>query len=206
MEHRYPPLPSLAELGIETPPAPPGKRRSGADLPKLKRFRFQLLADYVRQHFAPCRVADIAGGKGLFAHLLGQEKGWQATVIDPHVQPLPDKYTDLHTGRRVRIPPGTTVSRIEAPFRPELTHDFDLLVALHAHGCNLSILEGAAEYRKAFVLLPCCVIDEPAAPPQGLHWIRWLAGVAADRGFSPRFFVLNFKGQNIGFSAAAPRS
>src|SRR5436190_11074578 len=104
--HRYPPPPSAAELGIKEPTHRPGQLRTGDDLPKLKRFRFQLLADHVTRVVAPCRVADIGGGKGLLAYLL-MNAGYQATVIDPQRQSLPDKYKDLVTGRQVRIPPGS---------------------------------------------------------------------------------------------------
>jgi hypothetical protein len=71
MPHRYPPPPSLEELGL-TPPGRAGRRRSGDDLPKMKKFRFQLLAAWITGHFPPCVVADVGGGKGLLAHLLGQ--------------------------------------------------------------------------------------------------------------------------------------
>ena len=44
MPHRYPPPPTPEELGLHLPGPGPGRRRSGDDLPKLKRFRSQLLA------------------------------------------------------------------------------------------------------------------------------------------------------------------
>ncbi|HEV2893250.1 MAG TPA: hypothetical protein VG411_05835 [Actinomycetota bacterium] len=96
MTHRYPPPPSLEELGLARPGAA-GRRRSGDDLPKMKKFRFQLLADWIAGRFPPCTVADVGGGKGLLTHLLGQA-GFQAEVVDPVDQPLPPRYRDLASG------------------------------------------------------------------------------------------------------------
>ena len=61
-----------------------------------------------------------------------------------------------------------------------------ILEAAKAHGCN-------------FVLLPCCVIDEPATPPRDVHWLPWLSDQASEMGFRVDHFRLNFKGQSIGF-------
>src|SRR5512140_152853 len=83
-----------------------------------KQFRSQLLHAWMVAHLAPCRVADIGGGKGLLSYLL-QESGWEATVIDPERQALPAKYTDLE-GRTVRVPPSATVPYRAEAFRPEL--------------------------------------------------------------------------------------
>jgi len=70
-----------------------GSQRSG-ELRKMKKFRFQLLHRWLIEHFAPCRAADVAGGKGLLAYLL-QQSGWDAVVVDPVNQALPDKYKDI---------------------------------------------------------------------------------------------------------------
>ncbi len=166
----------------------------------LKRFRFQLLAEHLMRTFPPCRVADIGGGKGLLSYLLAKA-GWEGVVIDPHPQRLPRKFKDLATGRQVRIPPDAAVPHLSTPFTAQMAGDVDLLVGLHAHGCNISIIDAAAQSGKAFCLVPCCVIDEPDKPPPELHWLRWLANYAEACGFSPTFFQLNFKGQNIGFCA-----
>ena len=186
--HRYPPPPDPAELGIAAPRRAPGRVRS------------QLLAEYLGRTFPPCRVADIGGGKGLLAYLLAKA-GWEATVVDPDHQRLPHKFKDLATGRQILIPPDAAVPHLSAPFTAEMAGDVDLLVGMHAHGCNIRIIDAAAQSGRAFCLLPCCVIDEPHKPPPALHWLRWLADYAEACGFSPTFFQLNFKGQNIGFYA-----
>jgi hypothetical protein len=166
-------------------------------LPRMKKFRFQLLHQWLIGNFAPCRAADIGGGKGLLAHLLIQS-GWRATVIDPVAQGLPDKYKDIVRGTRVKIDPAARVPNIPAEFDPRHAKGFDLLIGMHAHGCNVKIIEAAAEYGCAFVLFPCCVIDEPFYPPLGVHWLESLANYAVQHGHTIRPFRLNFKGQNIG--------
>jgi hypothetical protein len=167
------------------------------ELRKMKKFRFQLLHRWLTEHLPPCRVADIAGGKGLLAHLL-QQSGWPATVIDPTYQPLPDKYKDIATGQRVRLNGAEQVRHIARPFTRDMGQQFDLLVGMHAHGCNIAIIEAAASYGCGFVLFPCCVIDEPLIPPPGVHWLESLADYAVQKGVAVAPFRLNFKGQNIG--------
>ena len=166
-------------------------------LPRLKRFRFQLLHQWLIQTFRPCRAADIGGGKGLLGYLL-QESGWQATVVDPHEQGLPDKYKDILSERRIKVPPQASVPQRVQPFESELGAEFDLLIGLHAHGCNVKIIDAAARYGCGFVLFPCCVIDEPLTPLPGVHWLESLAGYAVQQGLSIQTVRLNFKGQNIG--------
>ena len=172
---------------------PEGKR----ELVRMKKFRFQLLHEWIVQHIAPCRAADIGGGKGLMAYLLALG-GWQATVIDPVYQALPTRYKDLTTDRQVHIDPSATVPRLDHVFAPEMARDFDLLIALHAHGCNIMLIDAAAAYRRQVILLPCCIIAEPLTPVAGVHWLQCVADYAKSRGFAVEPFRLNFKGQNIG--------
>jgi hypothetical protein len=173
------------------------------ELPKMKKFRFQLLHRWMLEHIASCRVADIGGGKGLLAYLL-QQSGWQATVIDPLHQELPKKYKDLVIGKQIRIADTEHVPRLNRAFEPRLAQDFDLLVALHAHGCNIRIIDAAAKFGRRFIVLPCCIIHEPVYPPVGTHWLQCIADYATSRGFTVEPFRLNFKGQNIGLYARCP--
>lgn len=172
---------------------PEGKR----ELVRMKKFRFQLLHAWIVARMAPCRVADIGGGKGLLAYLLGQS-GWQGTVIDPVQQGLPTKYKDLATDRQIHIDPSATVPRLDNMFAAEMARDFDLLLALHAHGCNIMLIDAAATYHRQVIVLPCCIIDEPLIPAAGVHWLQCVADYAKSRGFTVEPFRLNFKGQNIG--------
>ena len=166
--------------------------------PRMKKFRFQLLHQWLVSHFEPCRMADVGGGKGLLAWML-QNSGWQTTVIDPTYQALPEKYKDIALNRRVLIPEDASVPHLTAPFEIKQARDFDLLVGMHAHGCNVKIIHAALEYGGSFVLLPCCIIDEPLIPEPGVHWLECLAQYAISRGLQLRPFRLNFSGQNIGF-------
>ncbi len=167
------------------------------DLPKMKKFRFQLLHRWMVAELAPCRVADVGGGKGLLAYLF-QQSGWAATVIDPIPQALPDKYKDMATSKQVRIPPTDSVPRIDRPFSPAMAENFDVLVAMHAHGCNIQLIDAAAHYGRSVILLPCCIIQEPIIPPPDIHWIQCVVDYALQQAFTVKAFRLNFKGQSIG--------
>ena len=164
---------------------------------RMKKFRFQLLHQWLAQNFEPCKVADIGGGKGLLAYLLSKD-GWNVTVIDPVKQPLPEKYKDIRTGARVKIKDDEKIPHLQAEFEPQQADDFALLIGMHAHGCNVKIIDAAVEYGCAFVIFPCCVIDEPFYPPLGVHWLESLADYALLKGKVIHPFRLNFKGQNIG--------
>lgn len=176
-----------------------------AHAPRMKKFRFQLLHHWLTHNFAPCAAADIGGGKGLLAYLLNLD-GWAATVIDPIGQALPTKYKDLTTGTRVKIDPAATVPHLDAEFVPEQAVGFDLLIGLHAHGCNAAIIDAAADYGCGFVIFPCCVIGEPFYPPLGVHWLESLADYAIRQGHTLQPFRLNFKGQNIGLYSRGRRT
>lgn len=185
----------VAANGLPSPVALEMHR--GGELRKMKKFRFQLLHRWLVEHLEPCRVADIGGGKGLLAYLL-QRSGWAATVIDPVNQALPDKYKDIATSQRVRIAPVERVRRIDRTFKKELGAQFDLLLGMHAHGCNATIIDTAAEWGCGFILFPCCVIDEPFYPRLGVQWLESVADYAIRQGHPIYPFRLNFKGQNIG--------
>lgn len=173
--------------------------QESGEILRMKKFRFQLLHLWLTQNYPPCKVADIGGGKGFLAYLL-QRSGWDATVIDPVYQCLPEKYKDLTLNQRIKIPSTARVPRLTQEFEPHLAKHFDLLVGMHAHACNVKIIDAAREHHCGFVLLPCCIIDEPLSPPPGEHWLECLAGYAIQKGFAIRPFRLNFRGQNIGFS------
>jgi len=167
------------------------------ELPKMKKFRFQLMHEWIMQRQPPGRAADVGGGKGLLAYLL-QQSGWEATVIDPVNQALPPKYKDLTLNRRVKIAPDETVSHFTREFAPEMADQFDLLVSMHAHGCNIQLIDVAATTRKNVILLPCCIIQEPLLPEPGQHWLACLVDYALAKNLVVEPFRLNFRGQNIG--------
>ena len=80
-----------------------------------------------------------------------------------------------------------------------MAKDFDLFIGLHAHGSNMKIIEAAAEYKKDFILMPCCVIDEPITPQPNINWFDSLEEYANKLGLKTERFELNFRGQNKGF-------
>ncbi|MDM8532585.1 hypothetical protein QUF63_15555 [Anaerolineales bacterium HSG25] len=174
------------------------------ELRKMKKFRFQLLHRWLVERFEPCRVADIAGGKGLLAYLL-QRSGWHSAVIDPVNQALPHKYKDISTGKRVKLSPTDRVHRIDREFATSMAYRFDLLIGMHAHACNAMIIDIASELECGFVLFPCCVIDEPFYPPLGVQWLESVASYAIYKGHVVYPFRLNFKGQNIGLCSIGKR-
>lgn len=174
------------------------------ELRKMKKFRFQLLHRWLVERFEPCRAADIAGGKGLLAYLL-QQSGWDTAVIDPLYQPLPEKYKDISSRQRVKIAANMGVSHLGQPFVKAMGEQFDLLIGMHAHGCNMAIIEAAAEFGCGFILFPCCVIGEPFIPPVGVDWLEYVADFAVGKGLAVIPFRLNFKGQNIGLYGAGNR-
>lgn len=161
-----------------------------------KKFRFQLLAQWLVENHKACRVADIGGGKGLLSYLLLQQ-GWDSTVIDPFYQLLPYKYKDLETGSRkiLTIDQMSSIHRITEPFEIEMAKDFDLLIGLHAHGCNMKIIQAAKKYNIEFVLLPCCVVDEPIEKQSGINWLNSLVEYGESMGFTMKTAKINFAGQ-----------
>jgi hypothetical protein len=98
----------------------------------------------------------------------------------------------------MRITASESVPHISQPFLTDMGESFDLLVGMHAHGCNTAVIDAAARYGCGFVLFPCCVIDEPLIPPPGVEWVESLTSYALAQNLSVTPFRLNFKGQNIG--------
>ncbi len=160
-------------------------------------FRFQVFHQWLVDHYPPCQVADIGGGKGLLSFLLNQS-GFHSTVIDPVWQPLEWKYKDITTGKRVKLSPNelNSVHHVQTAFSAEISKNYDLLVGLHAHGSNMYILEAAAKYHKNFAILPCCVIDEPIVKKPGVNWFNSLVEYARKLGLNPQIDTLNFVGQS----------
>ena len=162
------------------------------------KFRFQLLQIWLTQKYKPTRVLDVGGGKGLLSLLLNKN-GWQATVVDPAITDYLTKYKDIKTGKRVLLKDNEieNFKRITGVFDPVMAKDFDLLIGLHAHGSNLQIIDACKKYGKDFLLLPCCVIDEPLIKRPDVDWMESLIDYAKGKGFEVKRDELNFKGQNV---------
>jgi len=162
------------------------------------KFRFQLLQMWLTDRYKPAKVLDVGGGKGLLSFLLNKN-GWNATVVDPAITDYLTKYKDITSGKRILLTDDQIESspRIVGIFKEEMAKDFDLLIGLHAHGSNLQIINAAKKYNKDFLLLPCCVIDEPLIKKPNINWFESLIEYAKDKGFDVKKDTLNFKGQNI---------
>lgn len=162
------------------------------------KFRFQLLQMWLTQKYKPAKVLDVGGGKGLLSFLLNKN-GWEATVVDPAVTDYLTKYKDIETGKRAVLNDNEIESfhRINGVFKEEIAKDFDILIGLHAHGSNLQIINACKKYNKDFLLLPCCVIDEPLDKKPGINWLESLIDYAKEKGFEVKKDELNFKGQNV---------
>ncbi|MEA2104233.1 MAG: hypothetical protein U9P79_06295, partial [Candidatus Cloacimonadota bacterium] len=129
-----------------------------------------------------------------------QKNNFESVVIDPYNQPLPSKYKDLQ-GNKHKIFEEETVNRISKTFEIDMAKYYDLLIGLHAHGSNMKIIEASAKYKTGFILLPCCVIDEPIEKKSDIDWFESLEEYSQQLGHKTERFELNFKGQNVGFYA-----
>lgn len=161
------------------------------------KFRFQLLAKWLTDKYPPQISADVGGSRGLLAYLLNLN-GWKCTVIDP-ANPSPiNKFKNIETGKRILVAKNeaTKIPRRLRNFESEMAKDYDLLIGLHAHGCNLKIIDGCKKYGKKFVLLPCCVIHEPIVIKSNINWFDSLVEYGQSQGFDIKTDTINFKGQN----------
>jgi len=172
-----------------------GKTKQQRKPRKMKKFRSQILSEWLIQTYEPCKVADIGGGKGLVSYLLNKA-GWQSTVIDPEHQELPLKYTDLNK-KKNKIDPNESVPHITKPFLPDMAKDYDLLIGLHAHGVMMYILDSAYKFQKDFMIFPCCVIDEPILKKRDVNWRESLYEKAINMGVPAKKIQFNFMGKNI---------
>lgn len=163
-----------------------------------KRFRFQLLENWLTNKYEPVKVLDVGGGKGLLSFLLNKN-GWQSTVVDPvNENVYLTKYKDINSGKRILISKKDVMNipRIQGTFEKKMVKNFDLIIGMHAHGSNLAIIEASKKYGKDFLLLPCCVIDEPIIKKPNIDWFESLIDYAKEKGFDVKIDTLNFKGQN----------
>lgn len=161
-----------------------------------KKFRFQLVHQWLINNYKPCRFADVGGGNGLLTYLLN-ESGWYGEIIDPEDLPLYWKYKTLE-GKRIKIQDRYCVKRRKQSFTEDIVKDFDLIIGLHLHGANMKIIEACAKYQRDFLLLPCCVIDEPIEKQPNINWRKSLIEYAELKGFIVKEVKFNFKGRNIG--------
>lgn len=169
------------------------------ELRKMKKFRFQLLDEWLAANHLPCRVADIGGGKGILALLL-IKRGWDVTIIDPGEIGKAPRYRDPESNQQVKLSKEdlNSIPRISKPFEEHMAQDFDLLIGMHSHGSNMKIIKASQDFGKEFIIFPCCVIGEPIVPQQDINWFLSLEEYAKKLGHVIRKVELNFRGQNVG--------
>ncbi|MBI5358251.1 hypothetical protein HZB69_01315 [Candidatus Amesbacteria bacterium] len=142
---------------------------------RSRRFRFQLLHEWLVSHYPPQKAVDVGGGKGLLAYLLIQS-GWDVTVIDPVSQILPRTFKNLQKVRTtLDIDKRGQISRIDKSFEIDMASDYEFLIGLHS---------------------PCCVIDEPIIIKPGVNWLESLIHYAETKGFTVGQDKLGFKSQD----------
>jgi hypothetical protein len=100
--------------------------------------RFEVLADYIAERYwqRVRTVADVAGGQGMLARILGKKYHFECEVIDPRGWVL--------KGIRGRA----------VEFQAAMAGYYDLIVGLH---CDEALREVAAcALVRPVVLVPCC--------------------------------------------------
>lgn len=167
------------------------------NLKKMKKFRFQLISSWIVDNLPlHSKIADIAGGKGILTHILNGE-GFFSTVIDPNKTQDPVKYR-LLDGKRVKIK--DNIPYVESKFEIDMGKEYDFLISIHGHGSNLKIIDSAYKYKKKFLILPCCIIDEGIDPYSVTDWIEYLQDYANKLGIETQKIKFNFKGQRTGIT------
>ena len=123
--------------------------------------RFELFASLLIERFPRVRsVFDVAGGQGRLNHALTQ-RGLSCVTFDLRHKHLPVKFAM----REFTLDEPCTA---------------DLIAGLHADGATRIIIEYAAQHRVPFAVVPCCSDNSMPYKP----WMRHLAGLARERGFT----------------------
>lgn len=112
------------------------------------RRRFPVLADFIAERFAPCRVADVAGGQGYLSLELAV-RGFECTVFDP-------RQTELSRSDRQAVRKGLRpgFQRVRRCFDPGAAGEYGLVVGLHPDGATEVVVKSAGKAR--VVVVPCC--------------------------------------------------
>lgn len=139
--------------------------------------RFKIFADFIARNYKPCKVADVAGGKGILSWEL-QKRGFEPTIIDPRVR---------YNIQRFKA--------IKSLFKEEFVNNFDLLIGMHPDGATEPIIRYAKKYNKKFAVVPCCVIPIDKNKKFGENeWLNYLKNIA---GYKAKEAQLNIKGKNV---------
>lgn len=146
----------------------------GGSLMLGRRKRFEVLADFIAEHFPRPQtdtVLDVGGSTGVLAYHLAR-LGYQVTVIDPR-RPAVKRHF-----RKLAAKAGF-LSRMRYEQRPLLpTDSADLLVGLHPDEVTEAIVRQAVRIGAGFVVVPCCVLPEDEMRRSFDQWCEHLASLA----------------------------
>lgn len=134
--------------------------------------RFDLFAELLRTRFPDAvRVFDVAGGQGKLNDALTR-RGCQVVTFDRRHKHLP-------------------VTFAEREFTVEEPCECELVVGMHPDGATRVIIDYAAQHKVPFAIVPCCSDNSMPYNP----WMRYLAGLAVERGLKVEEMELPMEGR-----------
>lgn len=143
--------------------------------------RFRVVADFIIRNFKPCRVADIAGGKGHIQQYL-RPAGFTVVTFDKR------------KGRKDRV----KMEYKYGYFDSNTPGDFGLLLGIHPDEATDVIIAEASRRGIPFVIVPCCVKPTMTHYIGDYHgWLQHLTKFAQQRGFCVSKQELKMQGCNI---------
>lgn len=161
--------------------------------------RFEVLAQFIAQRFprpGTQTVLDVGGSMGILCYHLAR-LGYDVTTVDPRRRDVKRHYRKLarrggfhmrmHYAQRVLLP----------------GDDADLFVGLHPDEATEPIVRHAVAHRRAFVVVPCCVMPLDGIPRTVEQWHRYLCALAAP-SHAVRVETLPVGGANTVIWAPAP--
>lgn len=134
--------------------------------------RFDLFAELLRTRFPDAvRVFDVAGGQGKLNDALTR-RGCQVVTFDRRHKHLP-------------------VTFAEREFTVDEPCEAELVVGMHPDGATRVIIDYAAQHKLPFAIVPCCSDNSMPYKP----WMRYLAGLAVERGLKVEEVELPMEGR-----------
>jgi hypothetical protein len=148
--------------------------------------RFRVVADYIAERYGRSieYIADVAGGRGMLARILGKKYNYACEVVDPRGWVLKG------------------VESRQAEFDPSLAAYYDLVVGLHPDEALRAV--AAAALVRPVVLIPCCNFwaSEKLGREELLQAIE---GYYREHGVRAERVTFGFRGpKNIGLVSAPP--
>ena len=139
--------------------------------------RASIFAKFMSRNFQPCRVADIAGGRGGLSKEL-KKHHFISVVIDP-----------------CRGQEKNTVKIFQKVENVSLKN-FDLLVGMHPDEATEYIIKEGLRLGKAFAVVPCCSHAKDGLKKSFTQWIKYLKSLEPFKD-EIRITVLKMGGKNL---------